>query len=231
MVFEGAGGGCVAGMQWGLSGMQRVCVGVGLTQFVLLVCFYFYEARADGEFVSKELEREVTFKLLLTLTVLAQICISGFYLYDWGEDAFDWRLWLAGGGMGVALCGWCVVDSTVMETAEHVVGTCLFLGGTALYAAMMISVAPGRWSGLFLSGMYTVTAGLAIAFLVTHVMGAIVASATVEWLGFMAQAAFFATFFALHSFKDEPWPRARGVELSPLLHATGQQSEVASGLI
>jgi hypothetical protein len=222
---------------WPLSGMQWVCIGVGVAQLALLVGVYAGEARADDAFVSKELERAAGFKLLLTMTVLAQICISGFYLYEWSSGLYDCRLCAGEFGLTVALCGWCVVGSTVMETAEHVVGTCMFLGGTACYVAMMVAVGDGRWAACFSGGMYAVTTGLAVAFLVTHLMGDMEASATVEWLGFMAQALGFTVFFALHSFReggDSLWPgphpsqRASG-ELASLLH-TGE-AEVASGLI
>jgi hypothetical protein len=185
-------------------GVQWVCIGVGLTQLGLLVTIYATEAFTEDTFVSKELERLATFRLLLTLTVLTQVTTSGFYLFDWCDGPWDWRMWAGLFGAVSALCGWVVVVSTVMETADHVAGTMVYLAGTSVYFVMAIDMrVEGRYGEFFVIALFVMTLGLGIAFISTHLVGNLSASATVEWIGFMCQSLCFVSFFAVHSFREE----------------------------
>jgi hypothetical protein len=59
-------------MEWP-KGLQWVCMGVGCGQLCLLLWAYFSEARGVEAYVSQELERESTFKLLMTMSVMMQV--------------------------------------------------------------------------------------------------------------------------------------------------------------
>ena len=220
-----------------LGPLQWVCVGVGGAQLGLLLSVYLSEAVGRGAYVSDELVRAPTFNLLLTMTVLAQISLSGFYLYDWCDGPRDWRLWLGTAGLAVGLAGWCMVGSTVIGMTEHTVGTSVFFVGSGVYYAMVVNMrarAPARvW---FAVALYVCEAGLVTGFAVTHFAGLWAAEAAVEWAGFMVQSVYFAAFFAVHSFRGlKGAPRPTGVELSPLLAAPvwrgPAEREVESGLI
>ena len=68
-------------------GLQWVCVCIGLAQLVLLIATYALGGRASDAYVSDELDRMSGVRILLTLTVMAQICLGVFYLYDWSDGA------------------------------------------------------------------------------------------------------------------------------------------------
>ena len=122
-----------------------------------------------------------------------------------------------------------------MDTAEHVAGTLMFLGGGAVYFWLMIAIHPGRWSWWFSSGLYCITGVLILGFLGTHFLSASDAGVTLEWVAFMTQSVSFSAFFAVHSFRAFEAPRPSAVELSPLIATPvwrGRgEAEVESGLI
>ena len=59
-------------MEWP-KGLQWVCMAVGGGQLCLLLSAYLGEAREGEAYVSQELERESTFKLLMTMSVMMQV--------------------------------------------------------------------------------------------------------------------------------------------------------------
>lgn len=191
-----------------LRNAQWMCVGIGVAQLVLLVATYAFEGHGEAAYVSDELDHFAWFRILLTGTVIAQICVGSFYLYDWSESARDWRVWVGGLGAIFALTGWSILASTVVGTVDHVTGTLIFLCGTAMYFVLMIDMrSESKYAEAFTSFLFAISGGMAVGFVVTQWTGSEEASATVEWLGFMMQSVCFTAFFALHSFREaRAWP-------------------------
>ena len=217
-------------------GLQWVCVCIGLAQLVLLIATYALGGRASDAYVSDELDRMSGVRILLTLTVMAQICLGVFYLYDWSDGARDWRVWVGGVGGVFALTGWSILASTVRGTSDHVTGTLIYLAGTGMYFVLMIDMRPdSQYAETMTWTLAMVTGGVAIAFVVTqNIKAAEGASVTIEWVGFMLEAMLYALFFGLHSFKEAGTattipPRE---EYRPLFrNHNGNGNDVESGLI
>ena len=71
-----------------LRNAQWMCVGIGVAQLVLLVATYAFEGHGEAAYVSDELDHFAWFRILLTGTVIAQICVGSFYLYEETPTSF-----------------------------------------------------------------------------------------------------------------------------------------------
>ena len=214
-------------------GLQWVGICIGLAQLVLLIATYALGGRASDAYVSDELDSLSGFRILLTLTVMTQIFLGVYYLYDWGGPR-DWRVWVGGLGGVFALTGWSILASTTRGTVDHVTGTLIYLAGTAQYFVLMIDMRPeSEYAEIMTWTLAMVTGGVALAFVVTqNIKDAEGASITIEWVGFMLEAMLFSLFFGLHSFKEGATTLPPREEYRPLFrNHNGNGNDVESGLI
>ncbi len=176
----------------GMQPLQLLSAGIALAHACLLAGVYFATSVHTDAFVSTQIHAAASFRVALTLLVLAEtgLCSAyAYYLHRDSQGATAAAAVLVAG----SVAGWCLVASFPTDRAEHGAGAALFIAATGGYSWFFIAGSEKWRPALYF--LWASAAAAAAAFGALYLAQLYQWAAALEWAAFTLAAITLCLFF------------------------------------